>query len=118
MLTISNYSISLTRGDSAYIELKIYNDSGVQYELQDGDAVYVQVRGMANYNGRLLFDGEVSLDIENNVILWHINPEDTLNATAGRTYYWDAQIEFENGDRFTFIPVSEFNILGQVTYTE
>ena len=33
-------------------------------------------------------------------------------------YYWDAQVEFSNGDIFSFIPVSKFKLISEVTMGE
>ena len=40
-------------------------------------------------------------------------PEDTKNFEFG-SYVYDIQIELANGDIYTFIPLSNFNITGEV----
>lgn len=37
-----------------------------------------------------------------------------MNAEIG-TYYWDAQVEYANGDVFTFVEVSRFTLLPEIT---
>lgn len=37
-----------------------------------------------------------------------------MNAEIG-TYYWDAQVEYTNGDVFTFVEVSRFTLLPEIT---
>ena len=66
-------------------------------------------------NGKLLFDGRISKSGED--YLWYIKPEDTSELDIGK-YYWDAQVELSNGDVFTFIPVSKFEIIDEVTIKE
>lgn len=110
MLKISGYKISLTRGDSAYINLTINTDNGI-YEMNDGDKVRVQVRDVPN-TGDLMFEGDI--EQINGEIVWHIYPEQTTYLDV-KTYYWDAQLCTANGDVFTFIPASQFKLLDEVT---
>lgn len=111
MLKISGTKISLTRGDSAYITLNINMSDGTPYELQETDVIKCQVRDRAN-DGDLIFEGLI--EVINNEPVWHIRPEDTENEDVA-TYVWDAQLEMENGDIFTFIPSSTFKLLDEVT---
>lgn len=111
MLTIKRTNISLTRGDSAYITLSVTDGSGTPIELNENDTIRVQVREEPN-GGTLIFEGNLIFDDDG--ITWYIRPEDT-EAREVKVYYWDAQVEFSNGDIFTFIPVSKFTILSEVT---
>ena len=106
MLKISGNKILLTRGDSAYITLTL------DYELQEGDEVRVQVRDFPN-TGELLFEGNIEIGIDNEII-WHIYPSQTSNLEV-KSYWWDAQLETSNGDVFTFIPASLFKLMDEVT---
>ena len=45
--------------------------------------------------GTFLFDG--TIERSDDGIIWHIRPEDTNDAEIG-DYYWEAQVEFSNGD--------------------
>lgn len=121
MLKIKKNAIYITRGDSAYITVDIYDGSGNLIVPEDGDHVRCQVRDEVN-DGTLLFEGTV---LENPVtdddgtehmqIIWYIRPQDTRNADMTKSYVYDMQIEFENGDVFTFIQAARFNILDEVT---
>lgn len=111
MLRISGTKISLTRGDSAYINLTIYDQEGQVYEPDSDDIVRCQVRTAPN-TGDLLIDGDV--EIQNDNIVWHIKPEDTENYDVGK-YYWDAELETAEGDVFTFITSSIFKLTDEVT---
>lgn len=111
MLKISGTKISLTRGDSAYITLHINMSDGSPYEVQENDIIKCQVRDKVN-DGNLIFEG--TIEKINDEIVWHIRPEDTKNEEV-TNYVWDAQIELENGDVFTFIPTSAFRLMDEVT---
>ena len=111
MLKISGTNISLTRGDSAYLEFAITDTEGESYILKDGDKVRVQVRESPN-GGELLFDGDIS--IEDNLVEWYIRPSDTESLAVGK-YYWDAQLETAKGDIYTFITKSTFKLTDEVT---
>lgn len=114
MLNINGSVISLTRGDSAYITLSAIDKGGNAYALQEGDKVRVQVRYAPN-SGVLLFDGDVTYDVGSTEFMWHIYPEDTKEANVKQKYYWDAQIEFANGDVMTFIESSLFKLRDEVS---
>lgn len=116
MIKIKKTSISLTRGDSAYINFTLTNDDGEPITLTGGDHIRCQVR-TEPVVGQLLFEGLVNYSTANNTITWHIRPQDTATAEIG-TYYWDAQIEYANGDVYTFVDVSEFTLLPEVTLNE
>ncbi len=111
MLTINKTNIDLTRGDSAYITIEVTDAQGVPLELTSRDIIRVQVRYETD-GGRVLFDGQIHRSDEG--ILWHIRPEDT-DGVEPMDYVWDAQVEFADGDIFTFIPVSRFRVLSEVT---
>lgn len=119
MLKISKTKISITRGDSAYIEIGINNPDGTEYELQDGDTVQAQVRTVAN-TGELLIDASIEngkLYIDDGVITWYLTPEDTRDLNIGK-YSYDVQLVTSNGDVFTFIEDSVFNVTNEVTWHE
>lgn len=103
-------NIILTRGDSAYITVNVTDANGEQYILQQGDHIHMQVRTRPN-DGQLLFESIINPGDD---YIWHIVPSDTNDLEIGE-YYWDAQIELSNGDIFTFIPPSIFEITNEVT---
>lgn len=114
MLKFKKSNIQITRGDSAYITLNIKDIAGSDVTLGENDTVRCQVREEPN-GGTILFEGEILR--EDSTFTWHIRPEDTKDAPKD-SYYWDAQIELENGDIFSFIPVSCFCIIPEVTEEE
>ena len=121
MLKIKKNDISLTRGDSAYIPLQIFDASGNAIVPAAGDVVRCQVRDAVN-DGQLLFEGLIEygtvIDDEGNEeqqMTWHIRPEDTRDANMKKSYVYDVQIECSNGDIFTVIPAANFTIMDEVT---
>ena len=110
-IRITKYNIWITRADSAYITLKILDKAGQEVEPTANDTVRCQVR-TAPTTGTLLFEGLPQK--VGDKIIWHIQPQDTENLEIG-SYFWDAQLELSNGDVFTFIHVSEFNVVDEVT---
>ena len=121
MLKIKKNDISLTRGDSAYIPLQIFDGSGNVLIPTARDVVRCQVRDAVN-DGQLLFEGQIVRDTivssegnEEVQLIWHIRPEDTRNANMTKSYVYDVQIECENGDIFTVIPAADFKIMDEVT---
>lgn len=111
MLKIKKNEISLTRGDSAYITFNITDGAGQVITIGENDLIRCQVRAKPN-GGELLFEGTIEIDEDG--IVWHILPENTRELDVG-DYYWDAQLELENGDVFSFIPVSLFQVIDEVT---
>lgn len=103
--------IYLTRGDSAYLDCDVKDRSGKPITLGSEDNLHIQVREAPD-GGNVLFEGQVESDGRG--LVWHILPEQTKTAPKSR-YYWDAQIEFSNGDVFTWIPASEFVLTPEVT---
>ena len=116
MIRIEKSNISITRGDSAYIQFNLKDIQGNKVALTNYDIVRCQVRDAA-IDGDLVFEGDVERDYVENVAIWHIHPEDTAELEI-ETYYWDGQVEFRNGDIFTFVDVSKFTVLPEITMVE
>ena len=112
MFKIKKTNIMITRGDSAYISINIQNGNGNPYRPLEGDTIQAQVRYTPT-TGSIIFEATFEDDGWGGLV-WHIKPEDTANLSPG-TYYWDAQLVMENGDTFTFIPVSQFVVEDEVT---
>ena len=111
MIDIDGYTVSITRGDTAYIKFNLTNSAGQPITLESGDVVKCQVRDK-KIGGRLLFDGVIERD--NNEIVWHIRPQDTKDLQA-LTYFWDAEVRYVGGDIFSFVPVSKFIVWPEIT---
>lgn len=104
------WDIRMTKGDSAYIRVKLKDLQDQELVPSEGDIIRAQIR---TTQGQLVYSG--TAESVNDQILWHIVPSDTKSLPAGK-YVWDMQLEpFNSGDVFTFIPESTFEILGEVT---
>ena len=117
MFNVDKTTISLTRGDSAVVEFFIPDITGKPAEITQEDTVTCQVRSTPNSTGELVFAGRVTYSAEKNSIIWRIIPSDTSNLDPG-TYYWDAEIDYANGDIYTFVGISKFIVLPEVTLKE
>ena len=114
-VTVERIHFFITRGDSAYPTIDAKDRSGRVINPSELGTVRVQVRTREATVGELLFTGEV-LQI-NGKTVWHIRPEDTRDLEYG-TYKYDVQIEMENGDVKTFIPISDFVVMHESTRKE
>lgn len=103
MLEINGTDISLTRGDTAYIEVPVFEiDGETPYFVTSNDVVTLQVRespvtGIGR-EPRLIMQGRIS--VSDGVPLWTITPQDST--IPARTYTWDAQIILQGGDVNTY----------------
>ena len=108
MIRIDKDNIHLTKGDSAFLNLEIYNNQHVPYKVQDGDIITITVR---NYiDNSLVFTKSVQAGT-----CIAIEPTDTNAATIGR-YKYDIQLETLAGEIYTIIPKSNFYLEEEVTY--
>lgn len=113
MLNIHNTNIYLTRGDTAYIQIKLFDSEKNPFELQIGDVVRCQVKKQIDQDPVIsgeIFYGETD-------VVWGIKPSDTSGLKPG-VYFWDCELERENEDIFTFIPFSKFVVAQEVTRNE
>lgn len=108
MLSVSGTTIKLTRGDTAYLSLDLTMD-GEAYEYADGDTVTLSVRVNTDDNPEYLFQKVVNAG-ETIVI----QPEDTKPLAYGR-YKYDVQLNTVQGEVFTVIEPSTFQITEEVT---
>lgn len=111
----SNGEIRLTRGDTAYIQvgIKLVNPDGTSedYEMADGDKLYLSAKESINdtaYSFQKVITG---------TNIFHILPQDTEGLDFG-AYVYDVQIITENGDVYTIIEPTVFELLSEVTIDE
>lgn len=104
-MKIIGTNLSMTRGDSESISVTFTN-----YEPQAGDVVEMTVRKNAKGSAVMRKKAEFS----GNKAIIAINPEDTERLDFGR-YVYDVQLTY-GGAVKTVIPISELNILEEVTY--
>ena len=106
-----NNNITLTRGDSASIEVTLTNPDGSAYELQSGDVLMFTVK----YNC-ITEDIIIQKDISSNATI-NILPSDTNTLLYGN-YVYDVQLTKANGAVNTVIPPSDFIVDKEVTFYE
>ena len=101
--------ISLTRGDTAYLEINIIDDiAGAEYTMAEGDEIALTVK-------KTVEDAEALIQkVSKGTNTFHLLPEDTKSLAFG-TYKYDIQLTKENGDVFTVIAPSAFEIMPEVT---
>ena len=102
-------AIALTRGDTARLTVSIVNDdSGEPYEIQNDDTLTLSIKKTVKDENAL-----VSKTIDG-TDTFHIEPKDTSELSFGM-YVYDVQLTTSDGDVYTVIPPSKFEILTEVT---
>ena len=111
MLTVSkNYTVSLTRGDTARLNAFPTIGEGEEkqpYIVQENDVLTFTVK--KNY-------GDVEPLIEKKITgstTFHFEPKDTKDLAFGK-YKYDVQLTLPNGENYTFIDRKDFNITEEV----
>ena len=109
MLIVSKYGeVKLTRGDTARFTVAVTNDEGKAYEIQEGDTLTLSVK-------KEVTDTEYALQkkiIGDNT--FHIEPKDTAELECGK-YKYDVQIDTADGEVYTVIEPTLFELLQEVT---
>lgn len=107
MLYINGTDIQLTRGDTAYLTVSlIFN--GEEYVMSSSDTLTLSVKKNVN-NAEYVFSKSVTGGNE-----IHIEPADTAALAFGK-YKYDVQLNTSDGDVYTVIPPSVFELLVEVT---
>ena len=108
MLIVSpNGEIKLTRGDTAWLTVTLTDDEKQPYTMQAEDTLTLAVKITTRAKECLLR----KVIKGNNV--FHIKPEDTKDLIFGR-YVYDVQIDTADGDSYTVIPFTCFEIMDEV----
>lgn len=103
-------TIQLTRGDTARFSVPIDNEtSGEEYVLSDNDKLTFTIKKRVKDETPLLQKTVFG------TILFHVKPEDTQGLSFGK-YVYDVQLTTSDGDVYTVIEPSTFEILSEVTY--
>ena len=104
--------ITLTRGDTASLQLYLdaYYDDGKHhwYEPHEFDTVTFTLKETPHEDSEVIFEKNL---IELSFFL--IDKKDTAHLKPG-IYYYDVQILTEDGDRYTVVPPSVFEITWEV----
>lgn len=103
-----NGTISLTRGDSLYVKVKLQDLDDDDVTLIEGDTVRFALKEDYDSSEELLV-----IDIPYDTMILRIAPEDTKDLPFGE-YVYDIEVTFENGDVDTVIPRKTFRLLEEV----
>lgn len=99
-----NQNITLTRGDTAYIDIIGLKDKdGTAYTLVSGDVIWFRLKGTT------LFEKQLSIDTEENFATLTLEPEDTEDL-AFSMYKYEMELVTSIGEHFTFIADKNFTI--------
>ena len=103
--------ISLTRGDTAYLNLNLIKEDGEPYTYQDGDTVTLSCK--QDYDSEdYLFQKVVPASNDGTTIA--ILPIDTKGLDYGK-YVYDIQVNTVDQEVFTVIGPAKFNVTKEVT---
>ena len=108
MLRIDNQDISLTRGDTAYLQfipqVEGENHKRIDYVLNDGDTVIFRLKSTKS-----IFEKDCVIDLAENTSILVLVPDDTINLDFA-TYYYEVELVTIYGEHFTFIANKRFTI--------
>lgn len=108
MFTIDENVIKLTRGDTAYINIKVINSYGDNVEFVDGDVLTLTIRRSTRSPNIVLQKKFVASKLI-------IEPSDTQNLQFGQ-YVYDVELRRADGYVDTIIPPHSFTLMEEVTY--
>jgi hypothetical protein len=112
-MTITGTNISMVRGDSESLTVRLFDDNGDQVNIVSGDTVYFTVREALGDTVTIL--QKVITGFLNGEAVIQINPSDT-DELFFKTYVYDIQWTRADGQVKTIVPASNFTILAEVTY--
>lgn len=108
MLKCVHNQITLTRGDSAILEVSITDETGTPYVLGPDDVILFTLKRATSTRDVLfqkrLIDGAIRL-----------SPQDTSRLEYGQ-YYYDVELTKADGFVATVIPPSLFTVAEEVTW--
>jgi hypothetical protein len=109
-----NGSITLTRGDTLEVVVKLYENScdcecdSDQFVLEEGSSCRFAVK--EDYDSTEVL---INKDIPIDTMLLKLDPSDTKNLEFG-TYVYDIQVTLPNGDVDTVLPRKLFRLAEEV----
>jgi hypothetical protein len=112
-MTITGTNISMVRGDSESLTVRLFDNDGDQVDIVFGDTVYFTVREALGDTVTIL--QKVITGFLNGEAIIEINPVDT-DSLFFKTYVYDIQWTRADGQVKTIVPASNFTILAEVTY--
>lgn len=115
MYKIDGNGITLTRGDSLFLQVGITRN-GEQYVPREGDVVHFYLKhDNPRYEDAEFQDQTpvISKVIPNDTLVLHLLPSDTRNLDFG-VYRYDIEITFADGEVSTFINDEFFRLKREV----
>ena len=109
-------NISMPRGTSLSVSIKIYNFDGTSYELSDTDVVRFGVKLDKNESNYRIVK-VATYDTENDCYVFEINPEDTAELPFDR-YKYDVGLQTVDGRYYMIITAADFNVTTAITAKE
>ena len=97
MLTVTNNAIYLTRGDSAYLNIDLKDESGNSYTPAVGDKLYFRVK-QGIFGSKLKVEKEIPID----TLTLEIEPADTVKLSF-TTYRYEIELVTISGQCFTVV---------------
>lgn len=116
MFNIKNNKIELTRGDSAFAEVSMLDQSGEPYAPQEGDRIRFILKSDWMNPGRSAYVDKrplVEKSISTDDMMLRLAPDDTKRLPFGK-YRYDIEITFADGYVDTFINNELFTLLPEV----
>lgn len=104
MLVINGQSVSLTRGDSAILDVSAHYEDGSAYTPAEGDKIYFRVRKKAG-----LYQVDIEKEVNTSTMQLSLAPEDTRGLNFGE-YRYELELVTAGGFHSTFIANQPFNI--------
>ena len=106
MFEINGQTITLTRGDTAFIQpIPTVMATGQPYEFQNGDKVYFRLRQLPDVGA--VFVKECNIDLADNLCTITLNPEDTIDLNMTE-YRYEFELVDTDGGHYTFIANQKF----------
>lgn len=112
-MKVDGRNISMIRGDSESITVSCSDTNGNIIPLIGGDKIYFTVKE-DEYRTEKIFQKVITEFTDGKAII-NILPTDTKDLRF-KTYKYDVQLNRGDGYVKTIIPVSNFEILAEVTY--
>jgi len=99
MFKIEKNDITLTRGDTLYVQINLTKD-GEPYVPQEGDTIrFAMKKSYKDPDSEVLINKQVPID----TLMLEIDPEDTKSLAMSRTYLYDLELTTSIGEVYTFI---------------
>ncbi len=104
MLTVDGTRVSLTRGDTAFLNVRLVDESGEPYEIQQGDVVYFRLKQNVSSKGLLL-----EKQVDTVTMKLRLDVEDTEGLKFG-VYKYELELVTAANHHFTVIENANFEV--------